>query len=178
MRAAGEPGSGDTGPGKTFAAHAKAEARNFAVMFLYLWVLFGLFSLHEAVVLREYQLNVVSQSVALVNALIFAKVMLLGDYFGLGRGRPDRPILPAALLDSVLFGALFLAIHLVERVAVGLVAHESLRASVPAIGGGGFVGLVCVSLILVVSLVPFFLFRGIARELGAIRMRALLLGRP
>ena len=61
---------------------------------------------------------------------------------------------------------------------VGLVVGETLAVSVPTIGGGGVIGLVCVALILFISLVPYFAFRRVSRELGPGRMREMLLGPP
>jgi hypothetical protein len=49
-------------------------------------------------------------------------------------------------------------------------------ASLPEIGGGGFVGLASVTLILFVALIPFFAFRNLKRALGADRMNTLLFG--
>jgi hypothetical protein len=59
---------------------------------------------------------------------------------------------------------------------IGLVHGESLAQDVPAIGGGGLVGVLCIALILFVSLIPFFAFRFVSRELGADRLNAMLFG--
>ena len=69
------------------------------------------------------------------------------------------------------------ALHVIEKMVVGLVAGETLAAGVPAIGGG-VIGLVCVALILLISLLPYFAFRSVSRELGPGRMREMLLGPP
>jgi hypothetical protein len=51
---------------------------------------------------------------------------------------------------------------------------QQAQHGVPAIGGGGLAGVLCVAVILFVSLIPFFAFRFISRELGADRLNAML----
>src|SRR6266550_8367749 len=57
-----------------------------------------------------------------------------------------------------------------------LVAIKTFLASIPAIGGGGLAGVVCVAVILFVALIPFFAFRNVSRELGPGRLNAMLFG--
>jgi hypothetical protein len=73
---------------------------------------------------------------------------------------------------------LFICFHIAEEVVIGLVHGQSLAASVPAIGGGGVAGLVCVAVIVFIALIPFFGFRDLSRALGSERMRTLLFGAP
>jgi hypothetical protein len=70
----------------------------------------------------------------------------------------------------------FICFHILEHVVIGFFKRESIAASIPAIGGGGLVGLVSVALILFVSLIPFFAFRNVSRELGAGRLEGMLFG--
>ena len=67
---------------------------------------------------------------------------------------------------ALLLSALFICFHVVEKVVTGLVMGESVAASVPAIGGGGLAGLICVAVIVFVSLLPFFAFKHLDRALG------------
>jgi len=67
--------------------------------------------------------------------------------------------------------------HVIEKLISGVLAGKSVAESVPAIGGG-FVGLVCVAVMLFVALIPFFAFKHVARELGQGRLNAMLFGTP
>ncbi len=53
------------------------ETRKLCGIFIYLWVLLSLFSLHKALVLNEESL-IYHQGFALINALALAKVVLVG----------------------------------------------------------------------------------------------------
>jgi hypothetical protein len=158
------------------ASRAASEFRRFIVMFVYLWVLFGLFVSNERVILGQRGISLPLQGFAVLNALILAKVMLLADYFDLGAWLRRRPLIYPIVASSLFLTVLFIGFHVIEKVVMGLVHGESVAQSVPAIGGGGFMGVLCVALILFVSLIPFFAFRFLGRELGADRLNAMLFG--
>lgn len=162
--------------GQKLKVRAVDEVRRFTVLFIYLWVLFGLFVLNERIILGQRGIGFSSQGFALINALVLAKVMLIAEDLNLGRWLDRRPLIYPILHDSLLFTALFIAFHVLEKVAIGLFAGETLSASVPAIGGGGLAGLLCVAVISFFGLIPFFAFSNFARALGADRMNALLFG--
>ena len=54
------------------------------MLFLYLWILFGVFVLNQGVVLREHGFDFAMQGFAFINALVFAKVMMLFEIFDPG----------------------------------------------------------------------------------------------
>lgn len=155
---------------------AVEEGRRFLVMFLYLWALFALFALHERMVLRELDAALPSQGFAFVNALVLAKVMLIAEKLNLGNWLRDRPLVWPILHESIVFALLFIAVHYLEHALLGWLHDEAIRASVPAVGGGGLAGLVCVAVLMAVSLIPFFAFRDINRALGGNRLVELILG--
>ena len=161
---------------KRFKARAVEEMRRFAVLFLYLWVLFGLFALHERIILRQRGIGFSSQGFALFNALVLAKVMLVAEDLNLGRWLSKRPLIYPILHNSLLFTVLFIGFHIAEKVILGLFKGQTLSASLPAIGGGGLSGLLCVAVIWFFALIPFFAFTNLSRELGAGRLRMMLFG--
>jgi hypothetical protein len=93
-----------------------------------------------------------SHGFALLNALVLAKVMLLTEDLNLGRWIRRRPLIYPIVFESLLLTVMFICFHVVEHVVVGLAERETVEASIPAIGGGGLAGVVCV-------VVLFFLAR-------------------
>jgi hypothetical protein len=164
--------------GQQLKARAVEEMRRFAVMFFYLWVLFGLFVLIERIILQQRGIGFSSQGFAIINALVFAKVMLVAEDLKLGQRLHNRPLIYPILHQSFAFTVLFIVFHVVEEVVVGLFKGGTLANSVPKIGGGGIAGLLCVSKILFIALIPFFAFRNISRVLGPDRVNAMLFGSP
>jgi hypothetical protein len=55
---------------------ATDEFSRLVIIFGYLWVVFELLSVHNSIVLSEYHLNYPEHAFAIVNALVFAKVLL------------------------------------------------------------------------------------------------------
>ncbi|KRE05790.1 hypothetical protein ASE63_05560 [Bosea sp. Root381] len=150
------------------------EARRFFVLFLYLWILFGLFVLNERIIHREHGIGFASQGFAIFNALILAKVMLVLDDLNLSRWLDRRPLIYPILYGSFLFSILFVAFHVLEEIIIGLFKGESATSSIPAIGGGGVAGVLCVAAILFFALIPFFAFQNFNRALGPGRIEAML----
>ncbi len=154
------------------------EAARFGLMFVYLWLVFGLFVLFERIIQGQMGLGYQIQGFALINALVLAKVMLIAENLKLDRGMRAQPIAVAAPAEAFLFAIVFIAFHVLEKFGVGLLRGSTLAGSVPVIGGGGFAGLVTVSAIMFVVLIPYFAFRDIGKALGPGELRRLLFSRP
>ena len=159
-------------------AWAAEEVRRFIILFLYLWVLFGLFVLNEAALYRQQGLHFVFQGFALLNALILAKVMLVFEDLEVSRWLKREPLAWTILFETTLCTLLFLCFHVLEHIIVGLFHGDGVAASVPSFGGGGFPGLLIVTAIVFISLLPFFGFKNIARAIGVERMKEILFRHP
>jgi hypothetical protein len=157
-------------------AKAAEEFRRFVILFFYLWVLFGVFVLNQGIVLREHGINFTMQGFAFINALVFAKVMMLFEIFDPGRWLRRRPLIYPILYEALLLTILFIVVHILEKVIEGLIHGKPVADSLPNIGGGGFTGLFSASVILFVALVPFFGIRNLSMAMGDGRLEAMLLG--
>ena len=62
-------------------------------MFLYLWIVFSLLAIHELMILSQHQLSYQAHGIAIVNALVFAKVMLVAEDLHLGHRLNDKPLI-------------------------------------------------------------------------------------
>ena len=154
---------------------AVQQLREFLAMFIYLWVLFGLFALHQSIVLAQEHINYQAQGFAIINALILAKVMLIGEDLHLGNRFRDKPLLYSILYKTFLFSVFLISFHILEEVLVGVIRGKTIAQSFPAIGGGSLQGILSVGAIVFVALIPFFAFREIERVIGQQELRSLLL---
>lgn len=153
------------------------EFRRFMIMFLYLWAAFGLFVLNEAVILRKTEVSFLSQGFALINAAVLAKVMLVAEALKMGRRFDHLPLIYPIAYRSALFATLFIIFHGLEEIVVAAVSGRPVAHSIPAIGGGTWLGMAFVWAIMTVSLLPFFALRQIGRVLGEGRLWALMFHR-
>ncbi len=163
-------------PSHSLKAKAAEEVRKFLVLFVYLWVLFGVFALNQGIVLREEGISWTAQGFAFVNALVFAKVMMLFEMLDPGRWLRKRPLIYPILYEAFLLTLLFLVVHVIEKVIEGLIHGKTVVESLPSIGGGGLVGLISAATIVFVALTPFFAVRNLSYALGSDRLFELLFG--
>jgi hypothetical protein len=154
------------------------ELRKFLAIFAYLWLVFSVFLLHEWAVLASHQISFKFYGLAMVNALILAKIMLIAEAFGFANRLDDKPLIYPIAFKSIAFSALLILSYIAEETAVGLFHGKSVAESIPQIGGGGLVGALTIGAIMCIALVPFFAFREIARTVGTAEFRALMLGAP
>jgi hypothetical protein len=66
-----------------FKAKAGREIVHFLIIFAYVWMMVLLFQIHRFVILAENQIPIDSFGLGLINALVVAKVILIGDRFRL-----------------------------------------------------------------------------------------------
>jgi len=160
-----------------FKERAKDQIRNFALMFLYLWVVFGLLAIHESIILSQHQISYQSHGFAVVNALVFAKVMLVAEDLHLGHRLNDKPLIYSIAVKSLLFGVALICFHIVEHVVIGMWDGKTIAESVSEIGADRLGGMVSVGVVSTVALVPFFILREIGRVIGEDNLWALFVRR-
>jgi hypothetical protein len=154
---------------------ASQEFRRFLVIFFYLWVVFGLLSIHKSIVLSQHHLDTEEHAFAIINAFVFAKVLLVGEQLKLGTRFSHRPLIYPVLYKCLVFTVVLIVFHIVESVAVGLWHGHTFVESLPPMIGWNPRGLLAVGVICFVLLLPFFGFREVARVIGRRELRALLL---
>src|SRR6478609_3383157 len=82
---------------------AADEFKRFVVIFLYLWVVFSLLSVYKSLILLEHHLDYQEHSFAMINAFIFAKVLLIGENLHLGTRFSDKPLIYPVLHKCFVF---------------------------------------------------------------------------
>ena len=160
------------------AQHLKEKAieefRSFLVMALYLWFVFSLMLLNEAIILKKPNINFLAQGFAIINALVLAKVMLIADDLGVGRRFDDMPLILPILYKAVLYGLLFVAFHELEHYVAALFSGKAHGMTLPTVGGGTWAGAACVWAVMAVSLTPFFAIRELSKLIGVSRVWRLM----
>ena len=153
-------------PNRTLKQKAYHEMKKVLVITLYLWVVFVLLILHQSVVLRKHYFEVASHGLALINALALAKVMLVArdlHFADFGKG---VPLMYPTLLKSAAFSVLLAIFKILEEVAVGLYHGLSFHQSIADLGGGTWSGILSLTAILFVLLIPFFAFAEVGELIG------------
>jgi hypothetical protein len=149
----------------TLKQRAYKEFKEFVVIAFYLWLVFALFLLYKSVILNE-SISYLSRGVALVNALVLGKFVLIARAFHLGDQADDAPLIYPTLLKSALFSIVLACCKILEEAAVGLYHGRSFADSISDLGGGTLKGILSLTLLLFVMLIPFFAFGELKRILG------------
>ena len=145
---------------------AEDQIKHFTLMFLYLWVVFGMLAIHESIILSQHQINYVSHGLAVVNALVFAKVMLVAEDFHLGYRLHNHPLIYSVLFKSILFAIALICSHILEHVLIGMWHGKPMVESIAEVGANRLFGIVSLGIIGTVALAPFFILSEISRVIG------------
>lgn len=156
---------------------AATELKRYAVITLYLWVLFSVFEIHRFVVLREVHLAYTSGyriGFAAINALIIGKFVSTGEALHVGERISVKQLIYAVLFKSAIFAVFVVCFDVLEEIIVGVIHGKSVVASIPRIGGGGLEGVILVGFLVFVVLIPLFLFTEVQKLVGRERLRSII----
>jgi hypothetical protein len=143
---------------------AVSELEKYAVITAYLWVLFALFGLHRELV-QGLGVSAWQQGFAIINALVFGKVMLVGEAFELGKATSSQALAWVVVRKSLIFAILLIAFHILEEGIRAWFEGQPLSDAVTSFGGS-LAGVAAYAAIFFVVLIPFYAFQETARVLG------------
>jgi hypothetical protein len=146
----------------------------FLAIAFYLFVMFGVFALHESVVSAKDHIEYHFYGFALLNALILGKVMLVAEDLHFADWFKDRPLIYPILCRAIAFSILFLVFDVVEEVIVGVLKGKTIGESIPSFASEGLSGVLFWGIILAIALIPFFAFRAVGRAIGERELHALM----
>ncbi len=154
------------------------EFKLFWIIALYLWVFLGSFTVYRRLVIAETGTAYLHYGIAVIEALVIAKVVLIGGMFGFTRRFDNKPLIVPVLYKSILLRILVLLFGVVEHLVEGVVPQAghggwSSRGS-PALAATSFAR---AGMMLFVAFVPFFAFGEIGRVLGSQKLAAMFFGK-
>ena len=156
---------------------ALEEVKVFWIITLYLVVFFGAFTVYRRLVLQDLGVLYLHYGFALIEALIIAKVIMIGQAVGLGRRFENKPLIWSVLYKSALFSILVLLFGVLEHVIEGLYHKKDLTGILHGIVELGMYELLARVIMLIVAFVPFFAFWELGRVLGPKKLAALFFSR-
>jgi hypothetical protein len=161
----------------SFKHKALEELRAFWVITLYLAVFLGCFNLYRRLVLADAGVAYLSYGIRLIEALIIAKVILIGQWLGLGKRYEERELALAVLFKSLLFGLFIGAFSILEELIKGLIHHAGWSEILASISARSSFEMLARVLLMVVALIPFFAFVELGRVLGPGKLATLFFSR-
>jgi hypothetical protein len=147
------------------------ELMEFLGIFLFLAFVFCVLVTYSTLLLSAFHVRYLSYAFAVINALVIAKVILIGEYAHVGRKYEGRPLLMSAIYKAVLFSLLVFAFHLAEEALKGLLRGVRIERTFREIR---LDDLLARSLVVFCVFIPLFAFRELRRVLGDEKFHALL----
>lgn len=163
----------DTAKARSLKERALEELKAYWLIALYLWLFLGCFTVYRRLILAESGVIYLNYGVALIEALVIAKVVLIGRVFGFTRRFDDRPLIVPVLYKSLMFALLVMLFGVVEHLVTGWFREQGLFGGLREIADTGAYEIGARALMLTVAFVPFFAFTEIGRVMGMERLRAM-----
>ncbi|HTR02589.1 MAG TPA: hypothetical protein VMN82_05280 [Thermoanaerobaculia bacterium] len=159
---------------KNLKEKAAEELRLMLVITAFLAAVFVSFLTYRRLISREFGVTSFHYGFAILEALIVAKVILIGKAIGIGKKSSGRVLFRNALRDSVVYALLVGVFAILEHVVEGLFHHETLAASIQKILEQGLYEILGRTLIVFVAFIPFFTLWELDRALGERTLISLL----
>jgi hypothetical protein len=149
------------------------EFTEYWVNAVYLAIVFAAFTQYRRLLLAAYDITYTNYWVAVIEALILAKVIMIGDVARLGRGLEHKPLIYPTLYKTVVFTLFVGAFTILEHAIKGLWKGTGFMEGVADFFGKGPHELLAGCLIIFVAFIPFFAVKELQRVYGKDELRAL-----
>ena len=143
----------------------------------YLTLVFAAFTQYRRFILAAYDITYTNYWVALIEALILAKVIMIGAVFRLGRGLEDKPLIFPTLYKTAVFVLFVGAFTVIEYMIKGLWKGTGLMGGLDELLEKWPNELIAFALVVFVAFIPFFGVRELGRVLGQDKIGALFFRR-
>src|SRR5208283_4026979 len=79
------------------------EMFDYFINFVYLAFFFVMFTSYRRLILAEYQISYLHYGISIIQAMILAKVVMVGDILRLGRRLENKPLIFPTLYKAIVF---------------------------------------------------------------------------
>jgi hypothetical protein len=143
------------------------EGKRFLWIFLYFALCLTLLLNYKRAILADYSIHFMDYGYALLEALILAKIIMIGQIFRLEtRLFGDRPLIYATVYSALVFALLVICFSAIEQAIDGWLHHRTLAETAARILSHGWHEMLAKCLFMFVVSLPYFAFRAIGRTLG------------
>jgi hypothetical protein len=142
------------------------EFKELWIIALFLAVFFVSFTYYRRMVLAEAGVSYLHYGVAVVQAFVIAKFVMIGKVLGLHKLFGRGPLIVSVIARAIVFAVLVIVFGAIEHVVDGLVHKKDWASIVHGLPEGGVDGLFARTIMLVITFIPFFAFWEIGQVLG------------
>jgi hypothetical protein len=151
---------------KTMQQKAIHEFKEYLGVSLYLFIFLGMFIVYKAIILRQHKIDFAAHGVALINALVLGKFMLIAKALHPRKAADNEPLVYPTLLKSAISAIVLMLCKITEEATVGYFHGKSFVESILDLGGGSWNALLVFTAMLFVVLLPLTAFGELDRVVG------------
>jgi hypothetical protein len=142
------------------------EITDYTINFVYLACFFGVFTQYRRLVLAEYEITYLNYGFSVIEALVLAKLIMIGDILRLGRGLEEKPLIFPTIYKTIVFVVWVVCFSVIEHMTNGLLHGKGLAEAFHDFLSTGTDELLARCIIVFFAFIPFFAFRELGRVLG------------
>ena len=137
---------------------AKEEFKMFWAIAIYLALMFSAFLTYRRLTLLESGITYLHYGAGIIEALILAKVILIGRALKLGKRFEDEALIQTVLFKSIAYGVFVALFAILEHVIEGLVHHETWGTIASHLLSAGRQEILAKTIVIMTTLIPFLAF--------------------
>jgi len=153
------------------------EMTEYWINFVYLAVVFFTFTLYRRLILEEYQVSYLHHGIAVIEAAVLAKIILLGEGARIGRKHEDKPLILPTLHKTIVFAIWVIGFKVLEHMIGGLLRGKGLAGGFHDLISKDGYEILANGLVMISAFVPFFAIKELGRVLGREKLHALFFRR-
>ena len=142
------------------------EIKKFAVIGSFLFFFLGAFATYRRLILAQYQVDYFLYGYSLIESLILAKVVMLGDMLHFGDRFRGKPHIVPVLYRTVVFSLLVFVFTMLEATVRGLFHGLGLTGGVAELRDTTHAIMAAKMLVMFIAFVPMFAIWEIANVVG------------
>ena len=152
------------------------EFKEVVILTVYLSFFFLALATYSRFLLGQFHISYFAYGTALINALVIAKVILIGEALHAGtRYEGKAALLHSAIWKAFVFGFLVFAFHILEEMIKNLIHGKAAMAAFHEIH---LEVLLSRTVVIFLTFIPLFLFRELRRVIGEEKFMTLVLNTP
>jgi len=153
------------------------EIGEYFINVCYLTLMFAAFTQYRRFLLAAHDITYTNYGVAVIEALILGKVIMIGEVIRLGRGLEQKPLIYPTLYKTFVFTVFVGVFKVIEHVLTGLWNGGGITAGLVELSEKWSHELLANSLVVFVAFIPFFAVKELEQVFGKDKLRALFFKR-
>jgi hypothetical protein len=149
------------------------EMTEYWINFVYLAFVFFAFTSYRRLIMAEYHVSYLHYGIAVIEAAVLAKIILLGEAARIGRRYENKPLIVPTLHKTMVFAIWVIGFKVLEDMIRGLIQGKGLAGGFNDLISKGGYEILANALVVIAAFVPFFAIKEVGRILGRDKLRAM-----